>query len=238
MSDHEDELVKENPLSSEHIKSVASTSSSSSTDTKPFNETEDRKPIPESLNVTIPPHKKEGNDNTHTIVVGPCSPSDGEPTSNESQVFPNGSQEDCPPSLKPESTQAGPLPVNNTNQMNEHKIKTENNNFVKNNSDDDDKSVNDNDDQSRNGDSPNRAQSLSPQPSSSSNPAVTAATAGHLLFQGTALPPAMKEHLFGELPSRSLPPTFLASHHDPIFSLQAAADPHRQRHSFPVPFSL
>ena len=196
------------------------------------------------LNVVIPEPKTDIN--THTIVVGPCSPSDGERTpsgTSGSEIQTSATKEDTesPQNL----SQHNPQKLSNI-KTSEHDISDsikhdgekqtdnvarENNNTIKHDEETETKSTSQDDEQSRPGS--NRAPSLSPQPMThQSHPS-------HMLFSPASIASGIKDHLFGDLPTRSLPPTFLASHHDPIFSLQAAAAAdHRNRHNLPLPFSL
>ncbi len=195
-----------------------------------------------SLSVVIPEPKSDAN--THTIVVGPCSPSDGERSPSGSEMPPSGikSASEMPENL---SQRPGPEPETSKVETNSEtpatgadeipaveNVKRENNNIIKKDEEAETKSTSqDDDDQSR--PSSSQAPSLSPTPLTNHVPPPN-----HVLFSPASMASGMKEHLFGDLPTRSLPPTFLASHHDPIFSLQAAAAEHRSRHNFPLPFSL
>ncbi len=180
------------------------------------------------LSVVIP-----DGDNPHTIVVGPCSPSDGGQSPKSERSHQDGDTKDTEhqnpttnvvatqPKLDMESSEHLEKAENLTINVVPHDI--ENNNTAK----DESEIKEEQEDASVKSEQP-RTPSPSPRPLPLTQPPVP----GHLLLASTAI----KDHLFADLPTRSLPPTFLASHHDPIFSLQAAD--HRSRHSFPVPFSL
>ena len=198
------------------------------------------------LNVVVSDPKTDIN--RHTIVVGPCSPSDGERTpsgiSGSEPQTSSGIKENnhSPQNLSYNDDKSDVHDVNveeidrngprNTDDEKQNEnVTRENNNTIKHDDETETKSTSQDDDQSRPGS--NRAPSLSPQPAPHhSHPS-------HMLFSPASIASGIKDHLFGDLPTRSLPPTFLASHHDPIFSLQAAAAAdHRSRHSLPLPFSL
>ena len=214
------------------------------TSSNPDSEEKDRH-IEAPLNVVIPEPKTDIN--THTIVVGPCSPSDGERTpsgTSGSEIPISVTKED--PDSPQNLSQQNPQKLSNIkvseddiNESSKHdgekqtdNVARENNNTIKHDEETETKSTSQDDEQSRPGS--NRAPSLSPQPMTThqSHPS-------HMLFSPASIASGIKDHLFGDLPARSLPPTFLASHHDPIFSLQAAAAAdHRNRHNLPLPFSL
>ena len=212
-------------------------------DTTP-NQDEKDKTIVTPLNFVIPEPKTEIN--SHTIVVGPCSPSDGERTPletsrSEQQISVTKENNDYPQNLSHNEkselirVKVNDIDINVSRNVEDEKqtdnVTRENNNTIKHDEEAETKSTSQDDDQSRPGS--NRAPSLSPQPPThQSHPS-------HMLFSPASIASGIKDHLFGDLPTRSLPPTFLASHHDPIFSLQAAAAAdHRSRHNLPLPFSL
>lgn len=208
-----------------------------------------KKPEEAALNVVIPEPKPDVN--THTIVVGPCSPSDGERTPSVADAH----------SATATDSQLGQKRPASSEDISVHGTKTgddtaashgnrepkgedaslENNNTIRRDEESETKStttVSPDDEQSRPGS--NRPASLSP-------PAAPThhhhhhhpPHPGHMLFSPASIASGIKDRLFGELPTRSLPPTFLASHHDPIFNLQAAAAAdHRSRHNLPLPFPL
>ena len=185
------------------------------------------------LSVVIP------DGNPHTIVVGPCSPSDGGQSPKSERSHPDGETKDTE-HQHPVTTVATQPKLESDPESNEHTDKAENltinvvpNDIENNNATKAGPEIKEEQEDATVKSEQPRTPSPSLRPMPLAQPPVPGPQhPGHLLLASTAI----KDHLFSDLPTRSLPPTFLASHHDPIFSLQAAD--HRARHSFPVPFSL